>query len=502
MPSRSPERSTACGRRPACTPTTRPAASTASRRCWTTRRRGGGGVRARLPLHALAGRGPASRCSPSRSRWRIGPRPGPRHPHPRGVGRHLRHPRRRGGARSARCSTASPAVRTRRGGASTLGAHLSFSGIVTFPSAPELRDAAALLSRSIASWSRPTRPTWHRCPIGDAQPARSGRGGRRRGGRVRGVDGRRAGRASPRANARARSTASRPTTRERHVMPIGSIGPLGRTPAPRPRRRARLGASLAVTLMALVVLSVGGSRRAAAPTTPWCDSEQVSRTTTTVPASSTTVYDRGAQPDWLPKGSQSLQRLGRPSAATREPPSAVHDRPTAVGEHDHDRRAAARRPRRRCGTGRPPPSRSRVTMRPSPTTRPTATAVAPTTPAARRPRPRRRRLRRDDRRGRARRGRAPPAGRRGPPARESGPPSAQARLGQNFVVDPGTIRRIVRLAGIDAGRPGARGRPGLGSLTLGLLEAGAAVTAIEKDAGWSELLRDTSSGAGPRGPRS
>lgn len=53
--------------------------------------------------------------------------------------------------------------------------------------------------------------------------------------------------------------------------------------------------------------------------------------------------------------------------------------------------------------------------------------------------------------------------------------------GQNFVVDAGTIRRIVRAAGVRAGEPVVEVGPGLGSLTLGLLEAGAHVTAVEID---------------------
>jgi len=55
-------------------------------------------------------------------------------------------------------------------------------------------------------------------------------------------------------------------------------------------------------------------------------------------------------------------------------------------------------------------------------------------------------------------------------------------LGQNFVIDPNTIRRIVRLARIEAGQEVVEIGPGLGSLTLGLLEAGARVLAVEKDA--------------------
>ena len=55
-------------------------------------------------------------------------------------------------------------------------------------------------------------------------------------------------------------------------------------------------------------------------------------------------------------------------------------------------------------------------------------------------------------------------------------------LGQNFVIDPNTIRKIVRLAGVEPGDTVVEIGPGLGSLTLGLLAAGASVVAIEKDA--------------------
>lgn len=54
-------------------------------------------------------------------------------------------------------------------------------------------------------------------------------------------------------------------------------------------------------------------------------------------------------------------------------------------------------------------------------------------------------------------------------------------LGQNFVVDPNTIRRIVRLAELEPGDRVVEIGPGLGSLTLGLLGADVEVTAIEKD---------------------
>lgn len=54
-------------------------------------------------------------------------------------------------------------------------------------------------------------------------------------------------------------------------------------------------------------------------------------------------------------------------------------------------------------------------------------------------------------------------------------------LGQNFVHDAGTVRKIVRSAGIEAGQHVVEVGPGLGSLTLGLLEAGVSVVAVEID---------------------
>ena len=54
-------------------------------------------------------------------------------------------------------------------------------------------------------------------------------------------------------------------------------------------------------------------------------------------------------------------------------------------------------------------------------------------------------------------------------------------LGQNFLADPNTARRIVRHAGIEPGDHVVEVGPGLGSLTLALLEAGASVTAVELD---------------------
>jgi 16S rRNA (adenine1518-N6/adenine1519-N6)-dimethyltransferase len=55
------------------------------------------------------------------------------------------------------------------------------------------------------------------------------------------------------------------------------------------------------------------------------------------------------------------------------------------------------------------------------------------------------------------------------------------RLGQNFVHDANTVRRIVRLAGVGPDDVVLEVGPGLGSLTLPLLEAAAAVVAVEID---------------------
>lgn len=51
--------------------------------------------------------------------------------------------------------------------------------------------------------------------------------------------------------------------------------------------------------------------------------------------------------------------------------------------------------------------------------------------------------------------------------------------GQNFVIDPNTVRRIVALAEVEPDDVALEIGPGLGSLTLGLLEVARQVTAIE-----------------------
>jgi 16S rRNA (adenine1518-N6/adenine1519-N6)-dimethyltransferase len=55
------------------------------------------------------------------------------------------------------------------------------------------------------------------------------------------------------------------------------------------------------------------------------------------------------------------------------------------------------------------------------------------------------------------------------------------RLGQNFVIDAGTVRRIVRTAELDPADVVIEVGPGLGSLTLALLEQAAKVIAVEID---------------------
>lgn len=69
-------------------------------------------------------------------------------------------------------------------------------------------------------------------------------------------------------------------------------------------------------------------------------------------------------------------------------------------------------------------------------------------------------------------------------------------LGQNFVHDGGTVRKIVTAARVQPGEHVLEVGPGLGSLTLGLLEAGAKVTAIEIDPLLATALPATVAGHG------
>jgi 16S rRNA (adenine1518-N6/adenine1519-N6)-dimethyltransferase len=62
-------------------------------------------------------------------------------------------------------------------------------------------------------------------------------------------------------------------------------------------------------------------------------------------------------------------------------------------------------------------------------------------------------------------------------------------LGQNFVADPNTVRRIARLAGVGPGSSVLEIGAGLGSLTLALAETGARVVAVELDRYLVPVLR-------------
>lgn len=75
------------------------------------------------------------------------------------------------------------------------------------------------------------------------------------------------------------------------------------------------------------------------------------------------------------------------------------------------------------------------------------------------------------------------------------------KLGQNFVVDANTVRKIVRTAGVVPGDEVLEVGPGLGSLTLGLLEVGARVTAVELDGRLAELLPRTVAELAPEADR-
>ena len=65
------------------------------------------------------------------------------------------------------------------------------------------------------------------------------------------------------------------------------------------------------------------------------------------------------------------------------------------------------------------------------------------------------------------------------------------KLGQNFLHDPNTIRRIVAAAELDPADRVLEVGPGLGSLTLGLVEAVGDVTAVEIDSRLVAQLPDT-----------
>jgi 16S rRNA (adenine1518-N6/adenine1519-N6)-dimethyltransferase len=72
-------------------------------------------------------------------------------------------------------------------------------------------------------------------------------------------------------------------------------------------------------------------------------------------------------------------------------------------------------------------------------------------------------------------------------------------LGQNFLADPNTVRRIARLAAVGPGDRIIEVGAGLGSLTLGLAKTGAAVTAVETDRYLIPVLRSVLAARGAEG---
>ena len=71
-------------------------------------------------------------------------------------------------------------------------------------------------------------------------------------------------------------------------------------------------------------------------------------------------------------------------------------------------------------------------------------------------------------------------------------------LGQNFVIDPNTIRRIVNAAEISPEETVLEVGPGLGSLTLGILDAAKDMVAVEIDPPLAQQLRTRLRSSAPR----
>lgn len=68
---------------------------------------------------------------------------------------------------------------------------------------------------------------------------------------------------------------------------------------------------------------------------------------------------------------------------------------------------------------------------------------------------------------------------------------ASRRLGQNFLISPAVVRGVVEAAEIAEGDRVLEIGPGIGTLTQGLLEAGAEVTAVELDKKLPAVLAET-----------
>jgi 16S rRNA (adenine1518-N6/adenine1519-N6)-dimethyltransferase len=75
--------------------------------------------------------------------------------------------------------------------------------------------------------------------------------------------------------------------------------------------------------------------------------------------------------------------------------------------------------------------------------------------------------------------------------------SPSRALGQNFLIDPNTARRIAAASGAGEGDRVLEIGPGLGSLTLALAELGASVTAVELDRHLVPVLQDVVAGTVP-----
>jgi 16S rRNA (adenine1518-N6/adenine1519-N6)-dimethyltransferase len=75
--------------------------------------------------------------------------------------------------------------------------------------------------------------------------------------------------------------------------------------------------------------------------------------------------------------------------------------------------------------------------------------------------------------------------------------SPSRALGQNFLVDPNTARRIAAASGAGEGDRVLEIGPGLGSLTLALSGLGAVVTAVELDRHLVPVLRDVLAATDP-----
>jgi len=67
-------------------------------------------------------------------------------------------------------------------------------------------------------------------------------------------------------------------------------------------------------------------------------------------------------------------------------------------------------------------------------------------------------------------------------------------IGQHFVTDPNTVRKIVDLAGVEPGMQVLEVGPGLGALSLALLDAGAHLICIERDRALAAALDEVLAG--------